>query len=107
MHIMHIPENVVSFDPAHNAVRTNAGRTLSYDTLVVATELQVNYGAIKRRGVVLHVRIHWELGMIHGALQMVKVLFLSRNVRRKDLVSGAMKPNWLEKIYCDGVSRDN
>ena len=104
---MHIPESVVSFNPAHNAVHTNAGCTLSYDMLVVTTELQVNYSVIKRRGVVLHVRIHWELGMIHGTLQMVKVLFLSRNVQRKDLVSGAMKPNWLEKRSSDGLSRDN
>lgn len=46
-HIAHIPENVASFDPAHNAVRTDAGRTLSYDALVVAMGLQVNYGAIE------------------------------------------------------------
>jgi NADPH-dependent 2,4-dienoyl-CoA reductase/sulfur reductase-like enzyme len=46
-HIAHIPENVASFDPAHNAVRTEAGRTLTYDALVVAMGLQVNYGAIE------------------------------------------------------------
>ncbi|KAI0302262.1 FAD/NAD-P-binding domain-containing protein [Russula brevipes] len=46
-HITHIPENVASFDPAHNAVRTDAGRSLAYDALVVATGLQVNFGAIE------------------------------------------------------------
>jgi len=46
-HITHIAENVASFDPAHNAVRTDAGRTLSYDALVVAMGLQVNFGAIE------------------------------------------------------------
>ncbi|KAH9079651.1 FAD/NAD-P-binding domain-containing protein [Lactarius deliciosus] len=39
-HITHIAENVASFDPAHNAVRTDAGRTLAYDALVVAMGLQ-------------------------------------------------------------------
>ncbi|KAF8258620.1 FAD/NAD-P-binding domain-containing protein [Lactarius quietus] len=46
-HITHIAENVASFDPAHNAVRTDGGRTLAYDALVVAMGLQVNYGAIE------------------------------------------------------------
>ena len=46
-HITHIAENVASFDPAHNAVRTDAGRTLAYDALVVAMGLQVNFGAIE------------------------------------------------------------
>ncbi|KAH9180778.1 FAD/NAD-P-binding domain-containing protein [Lactarius sanguifluus] len=46
-HITHIAENVASFDPAHNAVRTDAGRTLAYDALVVATGLQVNFSAIE------------------------------------------------------------
>ena len=50
LHIMHIPKNVVSFNPAHNVVHTNAGRTLSYNMLVIAMEQQVNYGAIERRG---------------------------------------------------------
>jgi len=46
-YITHIPENVASFDPAHNAVRTDSGRELAYDALVVATGLQVNFGAIE------------------------------------------------------------
>ena len=46
-YISHIPENVASFDPAHNAVRTSAGRTVAYDALVVAMGLQVNFGAIE------------------------------------------------------------
>jgi eukaryotic sulfide quinone oxidoreductase len=45
-HITHIPENVASFDPSHNAVRTSTGRTIAYDALVVAMGLQVNFGAI-------------------------------------------------------------
>jgi sulfide:quinone oxidoreductase len=46
-HITHIPENVASFDPAHNAVRTDAGRSLEYNALVVAMGLQVKFGAIE------------------------------------------------------------
>ena len=46
-HITHVPENVASFDPAHNAIRTDSGRELAYDALVVATGLQVNFGAIE------------------------------------------------------------
>jgi len=46
-HIAHISENVASFDPAHNAVRTDSGRSLEYNALVVAMGLQVNFGAIE------------------------------------------------------------
>jgi eukaryotic sulfide quinone oxidoreductase len=46
-HITHISENVASFDPAHNAVRTDSGRSLEYSALVVAMGLQVNFGAIE------------------------------------------------------------
>ncbi|KAI0273373.1 hypothetical protein BC834DRAFT_816508 [Gloeopeniophorella convolvens] len=46
LHIAHIPEKVVAFDPAHNQIRTSAQRTLAYDALVVATGLQINWGAI-------------------------------------------------------------
>lgn len=46
-HITHIPENVASFDPASNAVHTDAGRSLEYDALVVALGLKVNFGAIE------------------------------------------------------------
>ncbi|KAI9458479.1 FAD/NAD-P-binding domain-containing protein [Russula earlei] len=46
-HITHIPENVASFDPVRNAIRTDSGRSLVYDALVVAVGLQVNYGAIE------------------------------------------------------------
>jgi sulfide:quinone oxidoreductase len=46
-YITHIPENVASFDPAHNAVRTDAGRSLEYNALVVAMGLQVKFGAIE------------------------------------------------------------
>jgi len=46
-HITHISENVASFDPAHNAIRTDSGRSLEYNALVVAMGLQVNFGAIE------------------------------------------------------------
>jgi eukaryotic sulfide quinone oxidoreductase len=46
-HITHISENVASFDPSHNTVRTDSGRSLEYHALVVATGLQVNFGAIE------------------------------------------------------------
>ncbi|KZV72904.1 FAD/NAD(P)-binding domain-containing protein [Peniophora sp. CONT] len=46
-HIAHLPENVKSFDPAKNAITTDAGRTVSYDQLVVATGLQINFDGIE------------------------------------------------------------
>ncbi|TFK54924.1 sulfide-quinone oxidoreductase [Heliocybe sulcata] len=45
-HLAHVPENVQSFNPSANSLTTTSGRTLSYDTLVVATGLKVNYDAI-------------------------------------------------------------
>ncbi|KAL1672635.1 hypothetical protein EV122DRAFT_283790 [Schizophyllum commune] len=46
-HLSHIPENVESFAPEKSSVTTSSGRTLSYDTLVVATGLQINWDGIK------------------------------------------------------------
>ncbi|EIN07400.1 FAD/NAD(P)-binding domain-containing protein [Punctularia strigosozonata HHB-11173 SS5] len=45
-HIAHIPENVQSFSPKSNAITTTSGRTISYESLVVATGLQSNWDAI-------------------------------------------------------------
>jgi len=46
-HISHIPEFVQSFSPESSSLTTAAGRTLSYDALVVAAGLQTNYGGIR------------------------------------------------------------
>ncbi|KAI0064601.1 FAD/NAD-P-binding domain-containing protein [Artomyces pyxidatus] len=46
-HFDHVPENVQSFNLAGNSITTTAGRTVSYDTLVVATGLQVNFDKIE------------------------------------------------------------
>ncbi|KAF9532942.1 FAD/NAD(P)-binding domain-containing protein [Crepidotus variabilis] len=46
-HIDHIPENVKIFSPDSSTVTTSSGRNISYDTLVVAAGLQINFGAIK------------------------------------------------------------
>ncbi|CAA7271734.1 unnamed protein product [Cyclocybe aegerita] len=46
-HISLIPENVKTFSPNTSSVTTTSGRDISYDTLVVATGLQINYDAIK------------------------------------------------------------
>ncbi|ETW86035.1 sulfide:quinone oxidoreductase [Heterobasidion irregulare TC 32-1] len=46
-HINHISENVQSFDPSGNSITTISGRKLSYDALVVATGLQVNFDQIE------------------------------------------------------------
>jgi eukaryotic sulfide quinone oxidoreductase len=46
-HITHISENVKSFSPASSSVITNSGRHLSYDMLVVAAGLQINWNAIQ------------------------------------------------------------
>lgn len=46
-HISHIHEHVRSFSPGSSFVTTVSGRDISYDILVVATGLQINYGAIK------------------------------------------------------------
>ncbi|KAG6911497.1 hypothetical protein DXG01_014571 [Tephrocybe rancida] len=46
-HISYIPENIKSFSPKTSTVTTVTGRDLSYDTLVVATGLQINWDSIK------------------------------------------------------------
>ncbi|KAK7054929.1 hypothetical protein VNI00_003392 [Paramarasmius palmivorus] len=46
-HISHIPENVKTFVPEKSSIVTTSGRTLSYDALVVATGLQINWNGIK------------------------------------------------------------
>lgn len=45
-HISHIGDKVKSFEPANNSVTTVSGRNLSYETLVVATGLQINWDGI-------------------------------------------------------------
>ncbi len=42
-----IKDSVISFDPANNKVKTANGTEVSYDYMVVATGLTLNYGAIK------------------------------------------------------------
>ena len=46
-HINHVSEDVQSFDPSSNSITTTSGRKLSYDALVVATGLQVNFDHIE------------------------------------------------------------
>jgi NADPH-dependent 2,4-dienoyl-CoA reductase/sulfur reductase-like enzyme len=46
-HIAHVAENIKSFSPSSSSVTTTSGRTLSYDALVVAAGLQVNWNAIE------------------------------------------------------------
>ncbi|KAF5380841.1 hypothetical protein D9615_003920 [Tricholomella constricta] len=46
-HIAHISENVKTFSPKTSSVTTASGRDLSYDVLVVATGLQINWDAIQ------------------------------------------------------------
>jgi len=46
-HITLIPENVKAFTPASSLITTTSGRDITYDTLVVAAGLQMNYDAIK------------------------------------------------------------
>ena len=46
-HIGLHPENVASFSPEKNTVTTSSGSTLTYDTLVVAAGLKINYGAVE------------------------------------------------------------
>ncbi|KII88568.1 hypothetical protein PLICRDRAFT_161773 [Plicaturopsis crispa FD-325 SS-3] len=45
-HISHIPDSVQSFSPASNSLTTASGRTLTYDALVVAAGLQINWTAV-------------------------------------------------------------
>lgn len=44
--ITHIPENVKSFSPASNEITTASGRSLTYEALIVAAGLKINWGAI-------------------------------------------------------------
>ncbi|TCD69737.1 hypothetical protein EIP91_006504 [Steccherinum ochraceum] len=44
--LVHIPENVQSFSPESSSITTTSGRTISYDSLVVATGLQTNWNNI-------------------------------------------------------------
>lgn len=46
-HIDHVAENVKSFNPSSNSIVTTAGRTLSYDSLIVAPGLQINFDKIE------------------------------------------------------------
>ncbi|KIY50900.1 FAD/NAD(P)-binding domain-containing protein [Fistulina hepatica ATCC 64428] len=46
-HIAHIQENVKAFTPTESFVTTTSGSKVSYDALVVATGLQINWGGIK------------------------------------------------------------
>ncbi|EGN93221.1 hypothetical protein SERLA73DRAFT_115948 [Serpula lacrymans var. lacrymans S7.3] len=45
-HISHIPENVTSFSPATSSVMTQSGRSVTYESLVVAAGLKINWDAI-------------------------------------------------------------
>jgi sulfide:quinone oxidoreductase len=44
--ITHIQENVKTFSPASSSITTTAGRSLTYDALVVAAGLKINWDAI-------------------------------------------------------------
>ncbi|KAF9224750.1 sulfide-quinone oxidoreductase [Gyrodon lividus] len=46
-HISHIPENVYSLSPANSTVTTTTGRTVAYDSLVVAAGLRTNWDNVK------------------------------------------------------------
>ena len=46
-HISLIPENAKAFSPTSSSITTTAGRDITYDILVVAAGLQINYDAIK------------------------------------------------------------
>ncbi|EGN92476.1 hypothetical protein SERLA73DRAFT_191153 [Serpula lacrymans var. lacrymans S7.3] len=45
-YISHIPENVESFSPATSSVVTQSGRSVTYESLVVAAGLGINWDAI-------------------------------------------------------------
>ncbi|KAF9464662.1 sulfide-quinone oxidoreductase [Collybia nuda] len=45
-HITHVAENVQSFSPTSSSITTTSGRGLSYDILVVAAGLQINWDGI-------------------------------------------------------------
>lgn len=46
-HITHVKDSVKSFSPSSSSLTTTSGRSLSYDALVVATGLQINWDNIK------------------------------------------------------------
>ena len=46
-YITHISDSVQSFAPESSSLTTTSGRSVSYDTLVVATGLQINWDGIK------------------------------------------------------------
>ncbi|KAH9842790.1 FAD/NAD(P)-binding domain-containing protein [Rhodofomes roseus] len=45
-HLAHIPENVQSFSPKSSSITTVSGRTIAYESLVVATGLKTNWDSI-------------------------------------------------------------
>ncbi|PSR74933.1 hypothetical protein PHLCEN_2v9467 [Hermanssonia centrifuga] len=45
-HLAHIKENVKAFSPQSSSVTTTSGREIGYESLVVATGLQINWGGI-------------------------------------------------------------
>ncbi|KAF9264715.1 FAD/NAD(P)-binding domain-containing protein [Marasmius fiardii PR-910] len=45
-HLSLIPENVKTFIPDKSTILTDSGRSISYDTLVVATGLQINWSSV-------------------------------------------------------------
>ncbi|KAJ8594319.1 FAD/NAD(P)-binding domain-containing protein [Rhizopogon salebrosus TDB-379] len=45
-HISHIAENVKSFYPETSSIKTTSGRDISYDSLVVAAGLKINWGGV-------------------------------------------------------------
>lgn len=46
-HLAHIPENVKTFEPKSSSVTTSSGRKITYENLVVATGLQINWSTIQ------------------------------------------------------------
>ncbi|KAF5365665.1 hypothetical protein D9758_003312 [Tetrapyrgos nigripes] len=46
-YITHVPENVQSFAPDTSSLTTTSGLSISYDSLVVATGLQINWDGIQ------------------------------------------------------------
>lgn len=46
-HIAHIPESVQIFHPESSTITTTTGRSISYDMLVVAAGLQINWNGIE------------------------------------------------------------
>jgi len=42
-----VPEAATEIDPLNNVVKTDGGKTINYDYLIIATGLMLNYGAIE------------------------------------------------------------